>query len=278
MTIRTKTIDRYFNEVNASKSITAEEEVELSKRIKNGDQAALEKLVTANLRFVISVAKQYAGTGDMLAELIAQGNIGLIDAAKTFDHTRGFKFISYAVWHIRKEILYYLNSLNRVVRLPGHAGVDLSRARKVEDFLSSKLGREPSLYEITEEMERNGWEVTPAVLAHMQGVSNGGIPLESTNPDEEYAPINWLNSGSEPTVNLMREDVKKVFMMLTAGLSTTEREIIFLKFGLNSGEPLTYGEIGSRYNRTAEWSRIACKKAITKMKSRAKNLKIASEL
>ncbi len=274
-TNRSRGIERYFNDISKNDRVTADEEVELAKRIQAGDPVALERLVGANLRFVVSVAKQYAGSNaELLEELIAQGNIGLIDAAKTFDCTRGFKFITYAVWHIRKEILFYFNSLNKTVYLPSHVARDLSRARRAEEALLSQHNRPVTIEEVVEEMGRNGWKMSVDHLSYIQNAAHAATPLEPQNADEDLlAPIQWLHSDLEPTAALLSEDAKRLFVLLSSELKEREKNVIFLKYGITTAEPLSHAEIGNRFNKTAEWARVTCKKALLKMQIRAKHLK-----
>jgi RNA polymerase primary sigma factor len=269
----TPNIDRYFIDMRSEKGLTSKEEVDLAQRIKSGDKEALDTLIKSNLRFVVSIAKQYSVNGDMLAELISQGNIGLIDAAKTFDETRGFKFISYAVWHIRKEILKYLESVQRTVRIPGHVNRALSQANKVEIFLANKLGRAPTIAEIADELERNDISISEENLAYMVAASAKGVPLESNDPDEEFAPINWLASSSEPMEDLIKDDRLKVFELLSRKLTALEKEVIALKFGFNSDIGMSYSSISERFGCSPEWARTLYLKAIKKMKLSAKQLK-----
>ena len=266
-------IDRYFTDMRSTKGLTPKEEVDLAQRIKHGDKAALDTLIKSNLRFVVSIAKQYSVNTDMLAELISQGNIGLIDAAKTFDETRGFKFISYAVWHIRKEILKYLESIQRTVRIPGHVSRALSQANKVESFLTNKLGRAPTVAEIADEMERNDIPMSAENLAHMIAASAKGVQLESNDPDEEFAPINWLASGSEPMENLIKDDRLKLFELLSRKLTILEKEVVALKFGFNSDIGMSYSSISEKFGHSPEWAKKVYFNAIKKMKRSAKQLK-----
>ncbi len=271
ITMRSRNIDRYFNEVGPPKKLTIDEEVELTKLIKVGDERALDTMVKANLRFVISVAKQYSGSSEMLSELIAQGNIGLIDAAKTFDHTRGFKFISYAVWHIRKEILEYLNNSRRSVRLPSNVILMINRSRKVEELLMVRLGREVTLEEIAEEMNKLEWPITVERLTHIRSISENGIPLESNDPEETFAPISWLNAEQEET-SLIAEDRKKLFDSICNTMTPIEYDVVTLKLGISTREPISFKEIAEKYDRTAEWARQIFKKALRKAKRRADHL------
>jgi RNA polymerase primary sigma factor len=274
-TNRSRGIERYFNDISKNDRVTADEEVELAKRIQVGDPVALERLVGANLRFVVSVAKQYAGAdAELLEELIAQGNIGLIDAAKTFDYTRGFKFITYAVWHIRKEILFYFNSLNKTVYLPSHVARDLSRARRAEEALLSQHNRPVTIEEVVEEMARNGWKMSVDHLSYIQNAAHDATPLEPQNSDDDLlAPIQWLHSDLDPTLGAVSGDARKLFEILAAELKEKERTVVFLKYGISVPEPLTYYEIANQFGKTSEWARQLTKKALLKMQIRAKHLK-----
>lgn len=271
ITMRTRNIDRYFNDVGPSCLLTSEQEVELTKRIKAGDQTALEIMVKSNLRFVISVAKQYSASAEMLGELIAQGNIGLIHSARTFDHTRGFKFISYAVWHIRKEILDYLNASRRAVRLPSNIILMLNRSRKVDEFLTNRLGRDATLEEIAEEMNRLEWPITVEKLAHIRAISENGIPLESNDPEETFSPISWINAEQEES-GLVVQDRATIFESMCSTMSPIEHSVVSLRLGIITREPLSFKEIGEKYDRTSEWARQTFNRAIKKAKKRANQL------
>jgi RNA polymerase primary sigma factor len=278
LTLRTRNIERYFNDVSKSSMLSGDEETELAKRIRDGDTRAMHDLVQANLRFVVSVAKQYSTNPDILPELISQGNIGLITAAKTFDHTRGFKFISHAVWHIRAEIMNYFNQQQKPVRLPAHVILDLGRARKVDSFLQQRLGRSPSIDEIVAEMARHDWNITPEHLTHILGLEHGQVALETDNPEEDWAPIQWLHSDLDSSSNLRGHDRTAIFSLVTAGLTPAEKEIVILKFGLGSLGEASFFEIGKKFNRTSEWARLNFKKALKKMKKAAKDLRLDQEL
>jgi RNA polymerase primary sigma factor len=271
ITNRSKNIDRYFNDVGPASLLSSEQEVELTKRIQEGDDRALEIMVKSNLRFVISVAKQYSAGPEMLAELIAQGNIGLIHSARTFDHTRGFKFISYAVWHIRKEILEYLNTYRRAVRIPSNIILAINRSRKVEDFLTNKLGRDATLEEIAEEMTRLEWPITVEKLTHIRSISENGIPLESNDPEETFSPISWLNAEQEES-GLFVEDRTTVFNSMCSTMTPVEHAVVSLRLGIASREPISFKEIGETYDRTSEWARQTFNRALKKAKKRAKQL------
>lgn len=277
ITKRSVNIDRYFRDVGPDEKLTAEEEFEIAKLAAAGDQAAMDILVKRNLRFVISVAKQYSHSSEMLGELIAQGNIGLIDAAKTFDPSRGFKFISYAVWHIRKEILSYFNDYNRLVRLPTNVILNLNRAKKIETSLSTKFGREATLDEIAAEMNVHGWPITTDKLEFIRSVSENSVPLESQNPDEDWAPIQWLSDDDTPTLKVESSDRTRMIMAVLERLTPVERDVVILRHGLHNGIEESFGAIALKYERTAEWARQVYTRGIKRSKRSLSNLKMLEE-
>jgi RNA polymerase primary sigma factor len=268
ITDRTAGIERYFADMDkVSNILSPDEECALATRITQGDSEAYELLVKANLRFVISVAKQYSRGGDLLSELIAQGNIGLLEAAQKFDPTRGFKFISFAVWFIRKEILFYLNQSARTVRLPQSIILDISRIKRVENILSSSLEREPQPEEIVEEVVKMGWPMTLNKLEKTRIADrNRPTPLEPINPDEEWTPISWLDSGSTTSSLLEENDGLKYVKSVLTVLNEQDSNILTLKLGLRNGDPLSFETIGQMYGKTSEWARQRYLKAIRRVK------------
>ena len=264
ITDRTVGIERYFADMDkASNILSPNEEYELAIRITQGDREAYDRLVKANLRFVISIAKQYSRGGDSLSELIAQGNLGLLEAAQKFDPTRGFKFISFAVWFIRKEILSYLNQSTRTVRLPQSIILDISRIKRVENILSSSLGREPQPEEIVEEVVKMGWPMTLTKFEKTRMADrNRPTPLEPVNPDEDWAPISWLESGSATSSLVEEKDGLSYVMSALNILSEQDRNILTLKLGLRNGDALSFATIGQMYGKTSEWARQHYDKAI----------------
>ena len=260
-------MDRYFNDVYSSEPLSASEEHEIALRAAAGDKEAIDVLVKANLRFVISVAKQYSYDGDHLAEMISQGNVGLIEAAHKFDPTRGFKFISFAVWYVRKEILAYLNRYTRIVRIPQNIILDINRIKKVESRLSAKLGREPFADEIVDEMTKNEWRIDPDKLPFVLECASGGTtPLESSNPDEEWAPISWLAVDDTASHVLEMSDQREVVQKMLAKLSPFERELVTLRLGLNNNDPLSFIALGQFYGKSSEWARQKYETAIRRLK------------
>ena len=268
ITDRTVGIERYFADMDkASNILSLNEEYELAIRITQGDREAYDRLVKANLRFVISIAKQYSRGGDSLSELIAQGNLGLLEAAQKFDPTRGFKFISFAVWFIRKEILSYLNQSTRTVRLPQSIILDISRIKRVENILSSSLGREPQPEEIVEEVVKMGWPMTLTKFEKTRMAErNRPTPLEPVNPDEDWAPISWLESGSATSSLVEEKDGLSYVMSALNILSEQDRNILTLKLGLRNGDALSFATIGQMYGKTSEWARQHYDKAIRRVR------------
>jgi len=278
ITSRSANVDRYFSDVHMGYTLSANEEYKIALKAAEGDREAIDTLVKANLRFVISVAKQYGSNPDLFAELIAQGNIGLIAAAKTFDPTRGFKFISYAVYHIRKEILKYFNDLQKPVRLPQNVTQDLNRAKKIESKMASVLGRDVTLDEITDEMTRQGWTITAARLASMRGASEKGVPLESNDPDEEWSPIGWLASGETAMHIVEKNDSAYLIERILSPLSLLERDIVQRKLGLITGQEETFLAIGTRYDHTSEWARQIYMRALKKAKRSSMSVSIKDNI
>lgn len=267
VTLRTSTIERYFTDVGPVKGLSSEEEVKLANRIRQGDEVALNKLVTANLRFVIAVAKHYSNRPELLTDLISQGNIGLIDAAKTFDPTLGFKFISYAVWHIRKEILQYLNSSIRTVRIPQNLLNDLSKIKKVESHLANELGREPELEELVARLEETGWEGDVKKIELARKATESTVSFEPTNPDEDWAPSSWLESEESTDSLIESEEGKKWVDATLSSLSPIDREVVTLYLGLRDGLPSNFQNIGDRWGKTAEWARQRYVKSMRRLKN-----------
>jgi RNA polymerase primary sigma factor len=250
-----------------------EEEFNIGLRAQQGDEEAIEKLISSNLRFVVSVAKQYASSGVLLEDLICQGNIGLCDAARMFDPTRGFKFISFAVWHIRKEILSYLNSDQRTVRIPQNVLNDLTKIRRADESILQEEGRYGTVDELQEAISKTGKDFT---IDHIKRVTNAdtrSVPLESDNPDEYGAPIDWLNSGATATQYTDESDMSEMAKLALARLTNVQRDVVSRRIGINGGEPETFSTIASRYERTPEWARAIYTKSIRIMQVKLKSSK-----
>jgi len=269
----TASLDKYLQDIGKEELITAEEEVELAKKIRSGDQLALEKLTKANLRFVVSVAKQYQNQGLSLPDLINEGNLGLIKAAKRFDETRGFKFISYAVWWIRQSILQALAEQSRLVRLPLNQVGSLNKIKKATSRLEQRFERAPSVDEIAELMELPEYKVDKAMKITTRYVSVDA-PL---NQEEDTNFLDVFISDDIPRTdnNLMRESLNKEIQRSLATLTTKERDVINLYYGIGMAHGLTLEEIGAKFDLTRERVRQIKEKAIRRLKhtSRSKLLK-----
>ncbi|NIM18961.1 MAG: sigma-70 family RNA polymerase sigma factor [Candidatus Latescibacteria bacterium] len=271
---KTRSLDLYLHEINKTPLLTREEEKVLARRIRKGDKEALDQLVKANLRFVVSIAKQYANQGLSLEDLINDGNLGLIKAAHRFDEKRGFKFISYAVWWIRQAMLQSLAEHSRIVRLPLNRAGTLYRIGKVSRQLDQELGRAPNAEEIAKRLKISEDEVKDTMH-----IANTHISLDDpySNDQDDNALVDYLMDDSaempdEQTYsNALGDDMEKALNTL----SGREREILVLYFGLNNEEPLTLEEIGRRLNLTRERIRQIKEKAIMRLRhsSRAKYLR-----
>ena len=268
-----RSLDLYLKEIGETPLITAAEEVELAKRIRAGEQSALEKLTKANLRFVVSVAKQYQNQGLSLADLINEGNIGLIKAAKRFDETRGFKFISYAVWWIRQAILQALAEQSRIVRLPLNRVGTLHKIGKVSAALEQELGRDPSADEIASELALTEGEVSDTLK-----ISNSHLSLDAPfSASEDNSLIDVLEDDAQPSPDeeLLSDSLRSEIEKALDTLTPREAEVINLYFGLNHEKALTLEEIGARFNLTRERVRQIKEKAIRRLRhaSRSKALR-----
>lgn len=266
-------IDKYLHEIGRVDLISAEEEVLLAQRIKHGDHEALVKLTKANLRFVVSVSKQYQNQGLSLPDLINEGNLGLIKAAQRFDETRGFKFISYAVWWIRQSILQALAEQSRIVRIPLNKIGMLNRIAKASVLLEQQLGRTPEAEEIAEMLEITANEV-------MEIIKNTGRHVSMDAPlvqDEDTTMLDMMKheDGPTPEKGLLYESLRKEIERVISTLPTREAEILRLYFGLEGKYPLTLEEIGEKFDLTRERVRQIKEKAIKTLKqtSRSKILK-----
>jgi RNA polymerase primary sigma factor len=266
-------LDLYLREIGETSLLTADEEVDLAKKIRAGDHEALERLTKANLRFVVSVAKQYQNQGLSLADLINEGNIGLIKAAKRFDETRGFKFISYAVWWIRQAILQALAEQSRIVRLPLNRVGTLHKIGKISSSLEQDLGREPSPDEIAKELALTEVEVSDTLK-----ISNSHLSLDAPFSDsEDNSLLDVLEDELQPSPDecLLDESLRIEIEKALDTLTPREAEVINLYFGLNHEKPLTLEEIGARFSLTRERVRQIKEKAIRRLRhaSRSKALR-----
>ncbi|MBE0639589.1 MAG: RNA polymerase sigma factor RpoD/SigA [Bacteroidales bacterium] len=269
----TASLDKYLQDIGREELITAEEEVLLAQRIKQGDQTALEKLTKANLRFVVSVAKQYQNQGLSLPDLINEGNLGLIKAAQRFDETRGFKFISYAVWWIRQSILQALAEQSRIVRLPLNQVGSLNRIRKESSKLEQKFERPPSADEIAQSLDLPENKVDNVLKITTRTVSMDA-PLTQ---DEDMSLLDVYVSDDNPTTDreLMKESLAREIQRSLATLTKKERDVINLYYGIGMNHGLTLDEIAMKFDLTRERVRQIKEKAIRRLKhtSRSKLLK-----
>ena len=269
----TASLDKYLQDIGKEEMITAEEEVQLAQRIKAGDQIALEKLVRANLRFVVSVAKQYQNQGLSLPDLINEGNLGLIKAAQRFDETRGFKFISYAVWWIRQSILQALAEQSRIVRLPLNQVGSLNKIKKESSRLEQKFERPPSPEEIAEALDIPEHKIDAALKISTRYVSMDA-PI-SEDDDTKFIDVFMNDDTSNTDEGLMRESLAKEIERSLATLTEKERDVINLYYGIGLPHGLTLEEIGAKFDLTRERVRQIKEKAIRRLKhtSRSKLLK-----
>lgn len=271
-----QSLDKYLQEIGKVDLLTPDEEIELAKKIKaggGGAQAALEKLTKANLRFVVSVAKQYQNQGLSLGDLINEGNLGLIKAAKRFDETRGFKFISYAVWWIRQSILQALAEQSRIVRLPLNRVGALNKIGKKFSELEQSYEREPSASELAQELDMTLFEVADTLK-----ISGRHISVDAPfaqGEDNRLLDVIQDDRQPNPDMTLMTESLKVEVRRALATLSEREAEVIRLYFGLDREHSLTLEEIGEKFNLTRERVRQIKEKAIRRLRhaSRSKQLR-----
>ncbi|MBS3739227.1 sigma-70 family RNA polymerase sigma factor [Mesohalobacter halotolerans] len=260
----TASLDKYLQEIGRVDLITAEEEVELAQRIKAGDDKALEKLTNANLRFVVSVAKQYQNQGLTLPDLINEGNLGLIKAAKRFDETRGFKFISYAVWWIRQSILQALAEQSRVVRLPLNKIGTINKINKAYALLEQNNERPPSPEEIAKELDMTVTEVKESLKNSGRHLSMDA-PLIEGEDSNLYDVINFGESPN-PDKQLLLESLQTEIERALETLTAREADVIRLHFGLNNQQPMTLDEIGQIFSLTRERVRQIKEKGVRRLK------------
>jgi RNA polymerase primary sigma factor len=271
-----QSLDKYLQEIGRVDLITSEVEAELAKRIREGDQIALEKLTKANLRFVVSVAKQYQNNGLTLGDLINEGNLGLIKAAKRFDETRGFKFISYAVWWIRQSIMQALAEQSRIVRLPLNRVGSLTKISKTFSDLEQKFQREPSTEEIAEVIG----VTTEEVLANLK-VSGRHVSMDAPfSQGEEGSLLDVLSDANEsnPEKQLMTDSLTQDVQRALSTLTRREADVIGYYFGLNNCTSMTLEEIGEKFNLTRERVRQIKEKATRRLRNASRRHTLKSHL
>ncbi len=263
-------VDQYFHEIEDSVGLSAEDEVQIALKIQKGNEEALTDLVQANLRFVVSVAKQYQNLGLPLADLINEGNLGLIIAAKRFDGTKGFKFISYAVWWIRQSILQALAEQSRIVRLPLNRIGELTRVNKVLTKLEQRFGRPPEVEEIAEELEVETGDMDMLLRLAQRPVSLE-MPCDDNEPDRcfgDLIPDEGLQSSDDV---LSEEELKEEIKEAMHALSKGEARVLRMYYGLDGHGPMTLEEIGAYVGRTRERVRQIKEKALQKLRHPARS-------
>lgn len=271
----TASLDKYLQEIGRVELITADEEVELAKRIKQGDQKALDRLTKANLRFVVSVSKQYQNQGLSLPDLINEGNLGLIKAAQRFDETRGFKFISYAVWWIRQSILQALAEQARIVRLPLNKIGIINKVNKAFSDLEQELGRTPTIDELADALDISDADVKASIANNGRHVSMDAPLKEDDEGSSTLMDLMQNGEGNNPERDLIVESLRSEIVRSLNTLKLREADVIRLYYGLDGSAPLTLAEIGERFDLTRERVRQIKEKGIRKLKnaSRSKILK-----
>ena len=265
----TASLDRYLSDIGKEGMISPEEEAELARRIKAGDKEALDKLTKTNLRFVVSVAKQYQNQGISLPDLINEGNMGLIKAAQRFDETRGFKFISYAVWWIRQAILQAIADQSRIVRLPLNQVGLVNKIKKEIARLEQELQRAPTLKEIAEAVDLPEYKVSEILKynSHTQSIDS---PI---SPDEDTQFIDvFVNEDAEGTdTNLMQESISTEVNSLLSTLSPKDSEVLRLYYGINASHEYTMDEIGDRCGLSRDQVRLIKERALKKLRHETRN-------
>ena len=265
----TKSLEKYFQEISKIDLITADEEVELARRIREGDEVALNKLVNGNLRFVVSAAKQYQGRGLRLSDLINEGNIGLVKAAKRFDETRGFKFISYAVWWIRQSILQAISQKSRVIRLPLNKIGTMSKIYKVYSTLEQTYERPPTAEEIANELDMSVAKIRSSMENSKKQLSMDA-PIR---PEESSNLYNVIKSkdATSPDLDVMNESLSTDIEQALETLPDRERDVVRLYFGIGERNPLSLVEIGEIFDITRERVRQIKEKGIRLLRSKSRN-------
>ena len=275
----TASLDKYLQEIGRVDLISADEEVELAKRIKAGDRQALERLTKANLRFVVSVSKQYQNQGLTLSDLINEGNLGLIKAAERFDETRGFKFISYAVWWIRQSILQALAEQARIVRLPLNKIGNINKINRAFSELEQKLERPPSADELAEILDCKPQEVKQSLSQNGRHISMDAPLVEGDDSSSSmYDVMGSKDSLPSPESNLVLESLRSDIRQSLKTLTPRESQVVSMFYGLEGKMPLSLEEIGYRFDLTRERVRQIKEKAIRRLKHTTKNVILKSYL
>ncbi len=267
----TASLDKYLQEIGRVDLISADEEVELARKIRAGDRLALERLTKANLRFVVSVSKQYQNQGLALPDLINEGNLGLIKAAERFDETRGFKFISYAVWWIRQSILQALAEQARIVRLPLNKIGNINKINRAFSELEQKFERPPSAEELAEFLSCSTDEIKQSLAQNGRHISMDAPLIESDESSSNMYDVLLGDSLPSPESNLVLESLRSDIRRSLTTLTARESEVISMFYGLEGKAPLSLEEIGDRFELTRERVRQIKEKAIRRLKHTSKN-------
>ena len=258
-------LEKYLQEIGRQELLTVDDEVELAQRIHQGDQAALDRLINANLRFVVSVAKQYQNQGLALSDLINEGNLGLIKAAKRFDETRGFKFISYAVWWIRQSISHAIADQSRIVRLPVNQLGAVNRIKKEISRLEQIYNRPPTIEEISEVID-----MTPDKIGEIIKISARHLSMDApiNNEDDTCFIDTFISNdgGGHTDAPLLQESLEKEISRSLEVLEPRERDLICMYFGIGMSHEYTLDEIGEKYDMTREATRQMKEKALKKLR------------
>jgi RNA polymerase primary sigma factor len=265
----TASLDKYLQDIGKEGLITADEEVALARRIKTGDKIALEKLTKANLRFVVSVSKQYQNQGLSLPDLINEGNLGLIKAAQRFDETRGFKFISYAVWWIRQSILQAIAEQSRIVRLPLNQVGSINRLRKASSLLEQRLERPPSETELADELELSNQKVKTIMQISTKYISMDA-PLLSDD-DSKFLDFFIPTDTEETDEQLLKKSLGDEIQRSLNSLDQKERDIINMYYGIGKNYSQTLEEIGAKFDLTRERVRQIKEKAIRNLRNTSRS-------
>ena len=260
-------LEKYLSEIARIELITPEEEVELAKKIKQGDEEALEKLTKANLRFVVSVAKQYQGHGLTLSDLINEGNVGLIKAAQRFDETKGFKFISYAVWWIRQSIMLAIVEQSRLVRLPLNKAGNYAKINKIASQLEQEFEREPTIEELAEIMHMKESEIQEIT---MNGTRHMSIDAPVNNNDSDEGSMAEMmadhDKNSEPDLSVLSQSLKDEIALVLKVISPREAEVVSAYYGINGFNQMNMDEIAARFDLTKERVRQIKERAIRRLR------------
>jgi len=279
-TDRTDVLERYFSDISGIPILTPDEGNEIAIRARGGVEEAKAILIRSSLRFVVSVAKSYSGTKYPLMDLISQGNIGLIESAETFDPSTGFKFISYAIWRIRSNILKYIQSQSRTIRVPQSVQNTMREVRKIHDHFNQTQERDATIPEVIEklsEMSDKTW-----ITHNMEHLAAGvaadsfNIPLELRNGESEddvKAPISWLESEDYATDSLEKKDRAEFVNLLLDTLDLREKKVVMDRMGKNWGAPRSFEDIGAQFGKSAHWANKTYQNAIRKLKIRASKFK-----